>query len=109
MDFNLGSRTYVGLKESGVLGYTKKAVDRSHEGLQWLHLRIDEQIPGYYEATADYLEVYVQLSKNLAVIGCNIFNDVKDAAIDKYPSVVASVSVDLFNNLEFVKLCAILD
>ncbi|XP_031338042.1 transmembrane protein 214-B [Photinus pyralis] len=85
------SRTFNCLKDFGVIQYYHKALHRTSDGLYWLHLRVNEQIPGYYETVSEHVAPYGQLAKELSVIVCNLLKNFKDAIIKKYPDVLASI------------------
>lgn len=85
------SRTYTGLKDAGVLEYSNKALDRTSQGLHWAHQRVDEQFPGYYEKSSEFLQPYLQVTKECGLVLSNVFVNLKDVAVEKYPAVVASI------------------
>lgn len=80
------------LNNTGALEYASKATQHCRAGLTWVHLRLDEQLPGYYEKTSAYLDPYVTLFKELGVILYNVVVNIKNAAVEKYPVIVSAVS-----------------
>ncbi|KAF5280404.1 hypothetical protein FQR65_LT03213 [Abscondita terminalis] len=85
------SRTFKCLKDYGILQYYHKAIHRSGDGLNWVHVKIDEQIPGYYETVSEYIGPYKKLARELSIVFYNIFDNIRQVAVQKYPVVLASI------------------
>lgn len=97
------------LNKIGALECVSKAGERYRARLAWVHQRLDEQLPGYYEKTSAYLEPYLVLAKELGLIAYNIIVNVKNAIADKIPLVVSVVSRPCVRKKLPLRVCAILD
>mgnify|MGYP003345428071 CR=1 FL=1 len=85
------SQIYNGLKDFGVIQYYHNAINRTSDGLGWLHLQIDEQFPGYYETVSEHLAPYRQLGKEGSIIFYNLLKNAQEFVVKKYPVVLASI------------------
>ncbi|KAK5649111.1 hypothetical protein RI129_004003 [Pyrocoelia pectoralis] len=85
------SRTFSSLKDFGVVQYYHKALNRTTDGLHWLHLRMDEQVPGYYDTVSEHVAPYGKLAREFSVICGNLFRNFRELVIKKYPDVLASI------------------
>jgi hypothetical protein len=54
--------------------------------------QLEENFPVYYHIIANFLEPYIELLRNLGYILYNIFHDVQETVLEKYPVVLQSVS-----------------
>ncbi|KAF5281767.1 hypothetical protein FQA39_LY17698 [Lamprigera yunnana] len=88
------SRTFNYLKDYGIVEHCYVLANRIKDGLHWLHLKVDEQVPGYYEKVSEQAAPYGQLVKELLIIFCNIFHNTRETILKNYPQVFALVSVN---------------
>lgn len=80
------------LNNIGALECVSNAGERYRARLAWVHQRLDEQLPGYYEKTCAFLEPYLVLAQELGLIAYNVIVNVKSAIAEKIPLVVSIVS-----------------
>lgn len=85
------SKTLKTLQDSGVYEYLNKANNRAIEGGLWVHQRIDNKFPGYFDKIVEVVGPYVQLTRDLILIFWNILNNIKDLMVEKYPHIFKSV------------------
>jgi hypothetical protein len=84
------------LKNWGVCEYTHIILHRIKQGLLLINDQLEENFPVYYHIIANFLEPYIELLRNLGYILYNIFHDVQETVLEKYPVVLQSVSYFFF-------------
>lgn len=86
------STTFKTLKDTGVNDYVYKASNRAMEGIVWVQERFEEKFPGYTGKAIEVSEPYIKLTKQMSLFVYNVFDGVKELAVEKYPLVVESVN-----------------
>ncbi|CAH1365193.1 unnamed protein product [Tenebrio molitor] len=81
------------LKNWGVCEYTHIILHRIKQGLLLINDQLEENFPVYYHIIANFLEPYIELLRNLGYILYNIFHDVQETVLEKYPVVLQSVEL----------------
>ncbi|XP_018331860.1 transmembrane protein 214-A [Agrilus planipennis] len=80
------SSTYKGLKNAGAIEYYNKAVEKGRMGLHWVHERLDERFPDYYQ---QHVEPYLVLLNDIGFIVWNAGGNLKQNIInEKIPTLV---------------------
>jgi len=85
------SCTSKALNRTGVYDYTHKAYDCASECTHWVHNHIEDTFPGITESTIKHTTPYVELGRDLGIIGMNVFNNAKEAAASRLPIVVDTI------------------
>ncbi|KYB26829.1 Transmembrane protein 214-B-like Protein [Tribolium castaneum] len=85
------SNTRKFLVETGVYDYTHKAVGKVQEGWLVVDNKIKENFPTYRQAVIEFSEPYIEFFNSFGQILCNLFANIKEAVIEKYPVVVKSI------------------
>lgn len=88
------ARTRQFLHDLGLCKYARQAVDHIKDGVSAVDKYAQDNYPEYYKKTVEFSQPYLQLTRDMGLVAYNVFVNVQEYAVEKYPVVLETVHLE---------------